>query len=207
MASREFTPAVEVRKERTAEVERVATHIEMSLTELISKEDSTIGRWEDEAERGVEGAAGNLKQAEDRHSLLIERRQNRRREMEQQRSLTLQAVDRLTSIIILPHPDRDRPDMANLRPDPETEAIAMRVAIEYEERLGRVVQDVHEKNLGSTSQASTRTPANSGSLRSKVSGPTLALSASRQMKSGLRRTGQIAIGFTSFPTARAKSRG
>jgi hypothetical protein len=162
MASREFTPAVEVRKERTAEVERVAAHIEMSLTELISKEDSTIGRWEDEAERGVEGAAGNLKQAEDRHSLLIERRQNRRREMEQQRSLTLQAVDRLTSIIILPHPDRDRPDMANLRPDPETEAIAMRVAIEYEERLGRVVQDVHEKNLG---YDITSIDTNSGELR------------------------------------------
>lgn len=138
----------EVRTERTAEVERVAAHIEMSLTELISKEDSSIGRWEDESERGVEGAAGNLKQAEDRHSLLIERRQTRRREMEQQRSLTLQAVDRLTSIIIMPHPDRDLPGMANLRNDPETEAIAMRVAIEHEEKQGRVVQDVHEKNLG-----------------------------------------------------------
>jgi hypothetical protein len=99
----------EVRKDRTAEVERVAAHIEMSLTALISKEDAAIGRWEDEAERGVEGAAGNLRQAEDRHSLLIDRRQKRRREMEQQRSLTLQAVDRLTSIIILPHPDRDLP--------------------------------------------------------------------------------------------------
>jgi hypothetical protein len=134
----------------------------MSLTELISKEDASIGRWEDETERGVEGAAGNLKQAEDRHSLLIDRRQNRRREMERQRSLTLQAVDRLASIIILPHPDRDRPDMANLRPDPETEAIAMRVAIEHEERLGRVVQDVHEKNLG---YDITSIDTNSGELR------------------------------------------
>ena len=60
----------DVRKERTAEVERIAAHIEMSLTELIAKEDASIGRWEDEAGRGVEGAAGNLKQAEDRHSLL-----------------------------------------------------------------------------------------------------------------------------------------
>jgi hypothetical protein len=152
----------EVRAERTAEVERVAAHIEMSLTELISKEDSSIGRWEDEAERGVEGAAGNLKQAEDRHSLLIDRRQTRRREMEQQRSLTLQAVDRLTSIIILPHPDRDLPGMANLRCDRETEAIAMRVAIEHEEKLGRVVQDVHEKNLG---YDITSIDTNSGELR------------------------------------------
>jgi hypothetical protein len=152
----------EVRTDRTAEVERVAAHIEMSLTELIAKEDSSIGRWEDEAERGVEGAAGNLKQAEDRHSLLIERRQTRRREMEQQRSLTLQAVDRLTSIIILPHPDRDLPGMANLRCDPETEAIAMRVAIEHEEKLGRVVQDVSAKNLG---YDITSIDTNSGELR------------------------------------------
>jgi superfamily II DNA or RNA helicase len=138
----------EVRKERIAEVERIAAHIEMSLTELIAKEDAAIGRWESEAERGVEGAAGNLKQAEDRHAVLLHRRETRRQEMERQRSLTLQAVDRLTSIIILPHPDRDRPEIANLRPDPETEAVAMRVAIEYEERQGRVVTDVHEKNLG-----------------------------------------------------------
>jgi superfamily II DNA or RNA helicase len=138
----------DVRKERIAEVERVAAHIEMSLTELISKEDASIGRWEGEAERAVEGAAGNLKQAEDRHSVLLQRRETRRQEMERQRSLTLQAVDRLTSIIILPHPDRDRPDIANLRPDPETEATAMRVVAEYEEQQGRVVTDVHEKNLG-----------------------------------------------------------
>ena len=138
----------DVRKERVAEVGRIAAHIEMSLTELISKEDASIGRWEGEAERGVEGAAGNLKQAEDRHSVLLQRRETRRQEMERQRSLTLQAVDRLTSIIILPHPDRDRPDIANLRPDPETEATAMRVVAEYEEQQGRVVTDVHEKNLG-----------------------------------------------------------
>ena len=131
-----------------AEVERVAAHIEMSLTELISKEDASIGRWEDEADRGVEGAAGNLKQAEDRHAVLLTRSETRRQEMERQRSLTFQAVDRLTSIIILPHPDRDRPDIANLRPDPETEATAMRVAMEYEQSQGRVVEDVSEKNLG-----------------------------------------------------------
>jgi hypothetical protein len=138
----------DVRKERIAEVERVAAHIQMSLTELIAKEDAAIGRWEEEAERGIEGAAGNLKQAEDRHALLLERRENRRREMERQRSLTLQAVDRLTSIIILPHPDRDRPEIANLRPDPETEAIAMRIVMEHERNLGRVVQDVSDQNLG-----------------------------------------------------------
>src|SRR5262249_24074615 len=35
-----------------------------------------------------------------------------------------------------------------LRPDPETEAIAMRVAMDYERAQGRAVADVHEQNLG-----------------------------------------------------------
>ena len=51
-----------------------------------------LGYSRPEAERGVEGAAGNLKQAEDRHSQLLHRRETRRREMERQRALTLQGV-------------------------------------------------------------------------------------------------------------------
>ena len=138
----------EVRQDRVAEVERILAHIEMSLKELISKEDTAIGRWAEEADRGVEGAAGNLKQAEDRHSLLMHRRETRRQEMEREKSLSIQGVERLTSIIVLPHPERNRPDIVNLRTDPETEATAMRVAIEYEASQGRVVEDVHEKNFG-----------------------------------------------------------
>lgn len=138
----------EVRQDRVAEVERILAHIEMSLTELIWKEDTAIGRWAEEADRGVEGAAGNLKQAEDRHSLLMHRRETRRQEMEREKSLSIQGVERITSLIVLPHPERNRPDIVNLRTDPETEATAMRVAIEYETSQGRTVEDVHEKNLG-----------------------------------------------------------
>jgi hypothetical protein len=48
--------------------------------------------------------------------------------MEQLRSLTLQAVDRLTSILILVHTEREVPTSPTLHPDPETEATVMRVA-------------------------------------------------------------------------------
>ncbi len=138
----------EVRKERVAEVERIAAHIEMSLTELIAKEDDLIGRLSEQVDRSVEGAAGNLKQAEDRHSQLLHRRDLRRQELERQRALTLQSVERITSIIVLPHPERDQPGIANLRPDPETEAIAMQVVMDHERQKGRHVEDVHEQNLG-----------------------------------------------------------
>jgi len=138
----------EVREERTAEIERIAAHVEMSLTELLAKEDDLIGRLSEQVDRGIEGAAGNLRQAEDRHSHVLQRREDRRRELERQRSLTLQSVERITSIVVLPHPERNQPGVANLRPDPETEAVAMHVVIDHERQKGRHVEDVHELNLG-----------------------------------------------------------
>ena len=79
-----------------------------------------------------------------------------------QRSLSLQAVERIASILVLPHPERETPDMRRMRPNLETEATAMRVVIEYEMAQGRQVYDVHEKNLG---YDVTSLDINSGELR------------------------------------------
>ena len=158
-----LTPFLEeIRAERVAEIERIARHVELSLTALLEKEDQLIGRLAEDVDRGVEGAPGNLKQAEDRHAALMARRERRRQELERQRSLTLQGVERIASAIVLPHPDRDQPEIRNLHPDPETEAIAMRTAIEYEQAQGRTVTDIHEKNLG---YDITSLDSNSGELR------------------------------------------
>jgi len=138
----------EIRAERTAELERIEHHIDVSLTELIAKEDERIRRFSEDRDRGVEGAAGSLALAEQRQDELISRRERRREELRRQRHLTLQAVERIATALVLPHPERDRPDIRGMRPDPETEATAMRVAIEYEQAAGRAVADVHEKNLG-----------------------------------------------------------
>ena len=62
--------------------------------------------------------------------------------------MTLQGVERLASVLLLPHPERETLDVRRLRPHPETEMTAMRVVMEYEEAQGRQVKDVHEKNLG-----------------------------------------------------------
>src|SRR5262249_50743762 len=48
----------EVQAERESELDRIAAHIELSLTELIDREDRLIGRLMDDRDRGVEGAAG-----------------------------------------------------------------------------------------------------------------------------------------------------
>ena len=134
----------------------------MSLTELLQKTDEEIGKAATEVERGAQGAEGRLAQAETRHGDLLARRDRRRQELQQQRSLTLQAVERLTTVFVLPHPERNSPEVRRLKPNPETEAIAMRVVIEYERSQGRVVYDVHEKNLG---YDVTSLDLNSGELR------------------------------------------
>jgi Domain of unknown function (DUF3883) len=152
----------EVRKDRVAEIERIARHIELSLTELIYREDQRIARLQEDVDRGIEGAAGNLRQAELRHDELTQRRERRRAELERQCALTLQDVQRMTSVLVLPHPERDKPEIRNLRPHPETEEIAMRFAIQNERAQGRAVADVHERDLG---YDITSLDTNSGELR------------------------------------------
>ncbi len=134
--------------EPIAEVDRISAHVELSLTELLQKADEEIGRAQAEVDQKAPGAEGRLAQAEDRHQKLLNRRELRRRELERQRALTLQNVERIASVLILPHPEREAPEVRRLQSDPETEAIAMQVVIEHERFLGRQVFDVHEKNLG-----------------------------------------------------------
>jgi hypothetical protein len=152
----------EVRAERLAEVDRIVSHVELSLTELMQKADEEIGKAAWDVEQKVPGAEGRLAQAEARHRELLARRERRRQELERQRSLTLQAVERLTSVLILPHPEREAPEVRRLQPNAKTEAVAMRVAIEYEAAQGRQVYDIHDKNLG---YDITSLDLNSGELR------------------------------------------
>ncbi|MBI4027458.1 MAG: DUF3883 domain-containing protein [Verrucomicrobia bacterium] len=158
-----LTPFLEeTRKERLAEVDRVAAHVELSLTELIQMADEEIGRSSEEVEKKFPGAEGRLAQAETRQAELLARRERRRQELEQERSLSLQAVERITSILVLPHPEAGAPEIQRLRQNLETEATAMRVVMEYEQAQGRQIYDVHEKNLG---YDVTSLDLNSGELR------------------------------------------
>ncbi len=57
-------------------------------------------------------------------------------------------MERIASVLVFPHPEREAPDVRRMRPNLETEATAMGVVMEYEKAQGRQVYDVHEKNLG-----------------------------------------------------------
>jgi hypothetical protein len=138
----------DVRKERTGEIERIAQHVEISLTELIQKADEQIGRFSEAVQRGDEGAKGLLAQAEARHQDLLQRRERRREELKRQKALTLQSVERIASALILPHPESRKPEVQRLQPNPQTEDMAMEIVKDYERSQGRQVYDVSEKNLG-----------------------------------------------------------
>jgi hypothetical protein len=58
------------------------------------------------------------------------------------------SFERLTSVLVLPHPHRLSPEVQRLRSNPETEATAMRVVMEHERAQGRQVCHVHEYDLG-----------------------------------------------------------
>jgi len=138
----------QVHDEQQAEIERIANHVEISLTELIQRADEEIGRAQEAIQRGEQGAEGRLAMAEERHAQLLTRRERRRAELQRQRALTLQDVERIASALVLPHPEREAPEVRRLQPDRQTEAIAMRVVIEHERAQGRQVFDVSDKNLG-----------------------------------------------------------
>lgn len=138
----------EVREERMAEVGRIAEHVELSLIEVPHRIDLKIGRAKDDVDKLVAVAEGRLAQAEAHYAEILARRERRRDELKRQLAVTLQGVERFTSVLVLPHPERDSPDVRRLRPKPETEMVAVKVAMDYEEERGCRVLDVHEKNLG-----------------------------------------------------------
>jgi len=144
-----LTPFIRgIQEERGAEVERVGAHVEISLTEILQRIDDEIGRAHDDVTSKIAGAEGRYAKAERRYAEVLSRRSRRREELHRQRAVTLQGVERLTSVLVLPHPERDAKDIRHLRPHPETEMTAMREVMEYEIKQGREVEDVHKKNLG-----------------------------------------------------------
>ncbi len=146
-----FQPYLDdVRKERLKEIERITRYVEVAPTELRQREDDQLGRFAEEAQRRDEGAAGLLAQAQIRHRELLQRRERRRQELDRQRALTVQGVERFATALVLPHPESNSPEVQGLKPDPQVKAVAMQVVMEHERAAGHQVDvdNVHERSLG-----------------------------------------------------------
>src|SRR5690606_9630325 len=140
----------EVAEQRTKENSVVRQHIEISLNTLIDKQQIKLA---EQLERRIEGQVipaieGNIKQAEDHLDELVARLERRRHELEMERHCAIGDVQHMGRAWVLPHPDREAPNIAPMVSDPEIEKIAVQVAIEHERAQGWVVESVENENRG-----------------------------------------------------------
>ena len=172
-------------------------HVELSLTELLQRADEEIGRAAAEVEQKLPGAEGRLAQAETRHAELSPAATGGGASSSASAPSRCRRSSASTSVLVLPHPSARRPRCGGCRPEPETEATAMRVAIEHEREQGRQVFDVSEKNLGYDVTSLDLVRAICASSRSRGSQVRPAPSSLRRTSGAWPRIGGTATGSTS----------
>ncbi len=140
----------EVVAERARELDTVARHVEISLNELIHRQNLQLAELVGRREAGVNvpGLEGNIKQAEDLLDELIRRLETRRADLAMERQVAIGEITKVGRAWVLPHPARTSPAIAHMIRDEEIERIAVAEAIRYEEARGWVVESVEKDNRG-----------------------------------------------------------
>ena len=137
-------------REREREVSIISRHIEISLGEIMNRENLILADLiaQKEAGSAESGLEGRLKISEDKLLDLDHRLQSRRRELEQERQCSIGDIRHIGRAWVMPHPDRAAPSIAPMVADPEIERTAVNFAIAHEEAQGRVVESVEADNRG-----------------------------------------------------------
>jgi superfamily II DNA or RNA helicase/predicted GIY-YIG superfamily endonuclease len=138
----------EVGGERAHELDLIERSVKACFEVLIRKRDEVLNRHLLAQERGDASAVGLAENEAQKVQELQRRRDLRLRELARQRSLSLQGVERLGIVLAMPHPDRDTPAVAGMKPDRETERKAVETVIAYEKARGCTIEDVQTANLG-----------------------------------------------------------
>jgi hypothetical protein len=140
----------EVTEQRTKENRVVREHIEISLNELINRQQIALAELLNRRVGGenVSGLEGNIAQAENHLDELNGRLEQRCHELEKERHCTIGDMQHLGRAWSLPHPERNAPGIAPMISDPEIEKIAIRVVMEHERSRGWVVESVENENRG-----------------------------------------------------------
>lgn len=140
----------EVASERARETETIVRHVEISLNELIHRQNLKLGDLLEHQERGETSPllAANLKQAEDRVDELVGRLERRREELQQERQCTIGEIQPLGRAWVLPHPERFAPGIAPMVQDEAVERMAIETVMAFEEARGWQVESVERDNRG-----------------------------------------------------------
>jgi hypothetical protein len=140
----------EVATERARETETVVKHVEISLNELIHRQNLRLGDLVQQQEQGETSPllAANLRQAENRVDELVGRLERRREELQQERQCMIDEIQDLGRAWVLPHPERSAPGIAPMVQDEQIERIAVERVMAYEEAKGWQVESVERDNRG-----------------------------------------------------------
>jgi superfamily II DNA or RNA helicase len=140
----------ETGKQRTREVSTISKHVEISLGEIINRENLILADLISQKEAGSteSGLDGRIKISEDKLLELDHRIETRRRALEQERQCSIGDIQHVGRAWVLPHPERQSPGIAPMVSDPEIERIAVQFAIAHEEAEGRIVESVEADNRG-----------------------------------------------------------
>ena len=140
----------EVADQRAHENKVVREHIEISLQELINRQQLVLADLLNRRVGGenIPGLEGNISQAEAHVDELNGRLDRRRQELDMERHCTIGDVHHFGRAWVLPHPDRQAPNIAPMVRDDEIEKIAVRIATKHEQARGWVVESVETENRG-----------------------------------------------------------
>jgi hypothetical protein len=140
----------EVASQRAKEVDTISRHMEISLGELINRQNlqlaELVGRQQ--ADVTVLGLDGNIALSEAHLDELNNRLENRRAELRNEKQCTIGDIQHLGRAWVLPHPERNAPGIAFMVRDEEIERIAIKEATKYEISRGWQVESVESENRG-----------------------------------------------------------
>ena len=136
--------------QRAKEIETISRHMEISLNELINRQNLRMAELVEQQLRGDTSPllAANIKTTEDRLFELNGRLERRREELQQERHCTISDIHHHGRAWVLPHPDRTSPKFASMIRDDEIERIAVQTVIAHEEAKGWVITSVENENRG-----------------------------------------------------------
>jgi len=140
----------EVSKERAKDTETIKRHIEISLNELIDRQNLKMAELLELQQKGdsSQPLAANIKQVEDRIDVLNGRLEGRREELKMESQCLIGDIKFIGRAWVLPHPERSSPDVSPMVRNDEIEKIAVDTVIAYEKEKGRICESVEKENRG-----------------------------------------------------------
>jgi len=141
----------EIAAERCRETNTIRRHIEISLNELIHRQNLTYASLTEQQQKLTSAATwltASLKQCEDRIEELNARRERRLADLERECQCAIGDIQRIGHAWVLPHPDRTTPSIQPMVRDEEIERIAVQAVIAHEQAQGRTVESVEDQNRG-----------------------------------------------------------